>query len=76
MANKTAKVPKNVAGKFYVDTNCISCGQCVELAPNHFSLDDTGFAFVKKQPNSPQEDENCQNALSACPVEAIGNDGE
>ncbi len=32
MANKNAKAIKNVAGQYYVDTSCISCGQCVDIA--------------------------------------------
>jgi ferredoxin len=38
--------------------------------------DNDGHAFVMKQPTTPEEIKECENALAACPVEAIGNDGE
>lgn len=77
MAEKENKYPENVAGKFYVDDECIACDACVLAAPDHFNMDDDdGHAFVVKQPNGEEEEEMCREALEACPVEAIGNDGE
>lgn len=77
MANKAAKNPKNVAGKFYVDENCINCGQCHDIAPDFFvENSDTGTMYVVKQPTSADEITLCQQALEICPVEAIGDDGE
>jgi ferredoxin len=37
--------------------------------------DDDGHAYVKLQPLTAEDIKECENALSACPVEAIGNDG-
>lgn len=77
MADKSNKFDQNVAGKFYVDDQCIACDACVMEAPDFFEMnDDEGHAYVKKQPNSAQDLEDCNNALDACPVEAIGADGE
>lgn len=77
MADKSNKFDQNVAGKFYVDDQCIACDACVMEAPDFFEMnDDEGHAYVKKQPNSAQDLEDCHNALDACPVEAIGADGE
>ncbi len=77
MANKTDKWKENVNGKFYVDKTCISCDACVCAAPTNFSIDENdGHAFVTKQPNSPEEEAACKEAMDSCPVEAIGNDGE
>jgi ferredoxin len=77
MANKTNKYPDNVPGKFYVDEQCIACDACVNEAPNNFKMNDgEGHSKVAKQPQSPEEEEACKAALAACPVEAIGNDGE
>ena len=76
MADKNAKSEKNVAGRYYVDTNCISCGQCVDIAGDFFAEDeDGGGMYVKAQPVSEAEITTCEEALSSCPVEAIGNDG-
>lgn len=77
MADKSTKNESNVAGKYYVDDQCIACDACVAEAPDFFEMnDDEGYAFVKKQPSNDEETEQCENALGACPVEAIGNDGE
>ncbi len=76
MPSKENKFSQNVDGAFYVDDQCIACDACVMEAENFFSMnDDEGHAFVKKQPTTPKEIEECTNALECCPVDAIGNDG-
>ncbi len=76
MADKEAKWEQNAQGKYYVDDQCIACDACVMEAPNFFAMnDEDGHAFVSKQPQSEKELEECENALAACPVEAIGNNG-
>lgn len=76
MADKTAKWDENAPGKFYVDDQCIACDACVMEAPDFFVMnDDDGHAYVIKQPTNQVEIDLCQEALEACPVEAIGNDG-
>ena len=77
MADKTKKWEDNVKGKFYVDEECIDCDACRSEAPDHFTRnDENGFSYVHKQPTTEEEQERCQSALEACPVEAIGEDGE
>ena len=77
MADKESKIPDNVEGKYFVDDQCIACDACTAEAPRFFEMnDDEGFAFVKRQPSSKEEIEECENALAACPVEAIGNNGD
>jgi ferredoxin len=77
MADKAEKYPENVAGKFYVDRQCIDCDLCRETAPNFFTRnDDGGYSFVFKQPTTEDEEDQCNEALEGCPVEAIGKDGE
>ncbi len=77
MADKDEKFEDNVPGKYYVDTSCIACDACSVAAPDNFKLsEELEHAFVAKQPSSPQEEEECQEALESCPVEAIGSDGD
>ena len=77
MADKDSKQPDNVTGTYYVDTECIDCDVCRQTAPDMFSAnEDEGYAFVNKQPGNEDEIALCEEALEACPVEAIGNDGE
>ena len=76
MADNTQKQPENVSGKWFVDVNCIDCDVCRETAPNNFTQQtDNGYSYVYKQPENSEEESQCQEALEACPVEAIGSDG-
>ena len=76
MADKTDKLENQPAGKFYVDSQCIDCNLCRETAPDNFQRDDDGgYSYVNKQAENDEEDKLCQEALEACPVEAIGDDG-
>ena len=76
MADPTDRVPENASGTYYVDTQCIDCDVCRDTAPDNFTrADDNGYSFVYKQPATQDERALCEEALLACPVEAIGNDG-
>ena len=76
MADPANKYPENVEGKFYVDDQCIDCDLCRETAPaNYKRNDDGGHSFVYKQPETPEEEALCKEAMEGCPVEAIGADG-
>ena len=76
MADSDDKVADNVAGKWYVDSNCIDCDVCRTTAPNNFEAnEDEGFSYVSKQPDNDEEIEQCEEAMESCPVEAIGDDG-
>jgi len=82
MSNKDVKHSKNVAGKFYCTSpddstgeGCIACGVCYNGAADFFTDDESGSAFVKKQPANASDEALCQEQMDACPVSAIGNDG-
>ena len=76
MADIANKAKKSVAGKYYVDQNCISCGQCRDIAADYFAEDpESGVFYVNKQPVTPEGVTVCEDALKTCPVEAIGNNG-
>jgi ferredoxin len=38
--------------------------------------EDSTHAFVHKQPQTPEEEQACEDAKASCPSESIGNDGE
>lgn len=76
MADKTSKWPGNVPGPFYVDDQCIACDACCIEAPGFFVMNnEDGHAYVAKQPQSEKDQKECIAAMEACPVEAIGKDG-
>jgi len=59
-----------------VDTNCIGCTLCPEIAPSLFrSNHEEGYEYVCKQPSSEEEEKLCTEAMDICPVNAIREDG-
>ncbi|MBK7601500.1 MAG: ferredoxin [Acidobacteria bacterium] len=76
MADPTSKMPENEQGAFYVDSQCIDCDICREIAPYNFTRETKkGYSYVYKQPDNARELELCREAMSSCPVDAIGNNG-
>lgn len=76
MGDKDSRYQDNVSGRWYVDQKCILCSVCSEAAPKNFKEASSGdHDIVYKQPETPEEEKQCEEAMAACPVEAIGNDG-
>lgn len=76
MADKNLKSPENVPGKYYVDSTCIDCDMCRNIAPATFTRhDEGGYSYVFKQPETPEEIAQAEEARISCPTETIGNDG-
>lgn len=76
LADPNDRVSENVSGTYYVDSQCIDCDVCRDTAPDNFTRsDENGYSYVYKQPETDDERLLCEEALAACPVEAIGNDG-
>ena len=75
MADVSNKYPENASGRYYCDDQCIDCDLCRETAPANFTRnEDGGHSYVFKQPESPEEEALCKEAMEGCPVEAIGDD--
>ena len=51
MANIKKRVPENVAGDFFVDSTCINCDACRQIAPSVFG-EAAATSFVHTQPVS------------------------
>lgn len=67
--------PENVPGEFYVDSNCIICTLCSELAPDVFRTSEDGdHNYVYAQPTTAEQLSLAEEALECCPVEAIVRD--
>ncbi|MFY9923253.1 MAG: ferredoxin [Opitutaceae bacterium] len=76
MATLSDRLPENVPGRYYVDASCIDCDQCRVTAPEFFSRNaDTSLSFVVRQPVSPDEIAQVEEALSGCATDSIGKDG-
>jgi ferredoxin len=66
------KIPQNVDGRFYIDTNCINCSLCPEIAPGIFVTNhDKGYEYVRKQPQNKTENKQVAEAVMLCPANAI-----
>jgi ferredoxin len=77
MADVASRYFENAPGRYYVDDQCIDCDLCRQTAPNNIRRDEKrGHSFIFKQPETPEEENQCQEAMQNCPVEAIGDDGE
>jgi len=76
MSDSFARLPENVAGRYYVDGRCVDCEVCRDIAPDNFKrIAARRYAVVFKQPANRDEESLCREAMESCPVEAIGDDG-
>ncbi len=71
MANFGKRVPENVSGDFFVDSTCIDCDACRQIAPTVFG-EAAESSFVKAQPSSSTDRRQALRALLACPTGSIG----
>jgi glyoxylase-like metal-dependent hydrolase (beta-lactamase superfamily II)/ferredoxin len=71
MANVKKMVAENAPGDFFVDTTCIDCDTCRQLAPAVFA-EGAGHAFVHRQPGTPEDRRLALHALVCCPTGSIG----
>src|SRR5713101_5845304 len=71
MANPKKRVSENVPGDFFVDSTCIDCDACRQIAPSVFGQAEE-TSFVKAQPGTAAERRQALQALLACPTGSIG----
>jgi glyoxylase-like metal-dependent hydrolase (beta-lactamase superfamily II)/ferredoxin len=71
MASLHQRLPENVPGDFFVDSTCIDCETCSELAPAIFR-DHGDQCSVYHQPENEDEVRRAMMALVSCPTGSIG----
>src|SRR5262245_2777407 len=71
MANPNKIVPENVVGDFFVDSTCIDCDACRQIAPSIFG-EAAQTSFVKAQPSVSTDRRQAIRAMLACPTGSIG----
>ena len=73
MARIELRHPKNEDGDWFVDTRCIDCGTCRDVAPHLFGAV-AGQSVVRRQPDpaSSAETTDAWLAAQACPTTSIG----
>jgi glyoxylase-like metal-dependent hydrolase (beta-lactamase superfamily II)/ferredoxin len=65
------RLAENVAGDFFVDSTCIDCDLCRQIAPETFS-DIGDQSAVHRQPETSQQEFAALKALVTCPTSSIG----
>src|SRR5689334_8285694 len=71
MASVALRLSANVPGDFFVDSTCIDCDACRQIAPSVFA--EAGDAsIVFHQPADETETRDALMALVACPTGSIG----
>ncbi len=55
-------------------SNCIGCGACIGIDPEHFAFNDDGVSSPLSQENL--ESQNLQDAIASCPVAIISLEDE
>ena len=71
MARDALRLPENVPGDFFVDSTCIDCDACRQIAPETFR-DHGDRSSVHRQPGTPDQVRRALMALVACPTGSIG----
>lgn len=71
MAKLSKRLNSNVEGNFFVDSTCIDCDTCRQLAPATF-IEKGDYSAVHHQPESAKKELAAYQALIACPVGSIG----
>lgn len=72
MARPALRIAENVGGDFFVDSTCIDCDACRQLAPTVFR-DAGNQSAVYHQPETGEELVAAQRALITCPTASIGD---
>lgn len=73
MADLKKRLQTNVAGPFFVDSTCIDCDTCRQLAPGVFA-ERGDYSAVVAQPTDETNQRQAYQALLACPTGSIGVD--
>lgn len=71
MALPKLRRPENVEGDFFVDSSCIDCDLCRQIAPQVFHADGDQSA-VYRQPTDERSEFDALKALVTCPTASIG----
>jgi glyoxylase-like metal-dependent hydrolase (beta-lactamase superfamily II)/ferredoxin len=75
MADPRKRLQANVPGEFFVDSSCIDCDLCRQIAPAVFRAEgDT--SIVHHQPVGDDEARRAEMALITCPTASIGTLGK
>src|SRR5579862_4644810 len=75
MADPRKRLEENVPGEFFVDSSCIDCDLCRQIAPAVFQAEGD-HSIVHHQPVGDDEVRRAEMALITCPTASIGTLGK
>jgi len=75
MADFQKRLSANVPGEFFVDSSCIDCDLCRQIAPAVFRAEGDN-SIVHHQPATEGESRRAEMALVTCPTASIGTLGK
>jgi glyoxylase-like metal-dependent hydrolase (beta-lactamase superfamily II)/ferredoxin len=76
VARLALRLPQNAEGDLFVDSTCIDCDTCRQLAPATYArADEAEASYVVRQPEGAER-ERALLALVACPTASIGTVGK
>jgi glyoxylase-like metal-dependent hydrolase (beta-lactamase superfamily II)/ferredoxin len=75
MADLRKRLEANVPGEFFVDSSCIDCDLCRQIAPAVFRTEGE-HSVVHHQPAGEAEARRAEMALVTCPTASIGTRGK
>lgn len=75
MADLRKRLEANAPGEFFVDSSCIDCDLCRQIAPAVFRAEGDN-SIVHHQPGSEAEVRRAEMALVTCPTASIGTLGK
>jgi glyoxylase-like metal-dependent hydrolase (beta-lactamase superfamily II)/ferredoxin len=73
MARLDQEHPLDAVGEWFVDTRCIACDVARHWAPDLVAEDPSGLSYIRRQPETPEEEAALWRAAAACPTQSIGH---
>ena len=75
MARIADRLKENAPGDYFVDSSCIDCDTCRQIAPQIYGrFDAAGQTIVFRQPETAAERHRAAMGLVACPTASIGTE--
>jgi ferredoxin len=69
ITRRSDALAENMAGDFFVDSSCIDCDLCRQIAPAVFARGERiGQSYVAHQPASGRDQQRALMALVTCPT--------
>jgi glyoxylase-like metal-dependent hydrolase (beta-lactamase superfamily II) len=73
VARTADRLNENAPGDYFVDSSCIDCDTCRQIAPEVYGrIEAVGQTVVVHQPEAPEERRRAAMGLVACPTASIG----